>query len=142
MTRWPMLFVIIFSVNLQNLNAEDSLDIESQYLEKRYQDFLIHQNEKRRLETEKSQAARDQKIYRNNLEKEKEVQRKIFVKERTIQLQNKSENSNAEKIYLEELKKREQNLDLEREKFVNSKKSLRKLKENSKMIPEDKEVGL
>lgn len=136
--RIPVEKVKLTESDIQELEEQTKTEfnIKKQQLEKRYEDFYIHFNDKERRDYERRAAAGAHTKERQDMLDEYEQARIDFVKNR------KKKPARDNSSHLKELAEQAMRKERSRKIYVQRRNRLMKLREGVKKIPEEKEVGL
>jgi len=123
----------------QFVDAAKALEIEKKYLNRRYDGYFRHVEAYKKYQKLRVKKVQEHKIRRVQFEKEQEARRKAFISKRK---KRKKVVVDIDAIVAKQQKERDRMRNKKRKMFIKNRDIMNKLKNTSKRIPVDIDVGL
>ncbi|MCB0366452.1 MAG: hypothetical protein H6624_07670 [Bdellovibrionaceae bacterium] len=117
---------------------QEEYDQKLMYLNSRYKDFYLHRKGKERRLQKLLDSAGSMRQQRKELDQVRERQRQAFVKKRA----SMPTPENYEPAYLKKVERREKAQEKARLQYIRRRKTLERIRESARSIPETEESGL
>lgn len=103
-------------------------------LNQRYEDFFVHEQEKKRKRMAVNEAADEQRKLRKKILEKREQERRSFVRKK-IKIEGEME-------HLKQMEMQKEENEKVRKYYIRKRDELNRIKESARKIPQEKEVGL